>query len=318
MAKNRLVIIFSLGFLVFGISAFPSGMPSADVESMGPDSISSAPAPDTPLKLREVWLRFHKDNLCEEVDAAFAFHEDQMEVLVNIGDGKNSGKLIKMVETLNDSYRINLRTVKIQTELDLIDIRNTPPSFSVNSRLGEYLRDSFIRDSVIHWGDQTDSTGWNPSIMFGQRLLMFARDTLDYNRKIRLYAEHLPQLARVASDTRITPDLRNQALEVCRAHVKKLEKYTNKLNGNLVMALPKAPKESDKPASPNPPIMTVGSSVDIAVRMADEANDLSRLVYRFIFPQSHTVDFRDLLDPSLLQSLKRLQETTAEFQDSIS
>ncbi len=319
MTKLRFVLLSLLSVLLLGISSFPFGMPKTNMESIRNYPITNVPSPDTPLRLRDAWLRFHRDNLCEKVDAAFLFHQSEMEVLVNIGDGKNHHRLFKMLEPLHNSYQVKLRTVKLQTERELMDIRNPPPSFLLNSKLTGYLRDSFLRDTnTINYSGRDFSTRSTPSIMFEQRMLMFARDTLDYNRKIRLYASHLPLLARAASDPDATPNLRKQALDVCRAHIKKLEKYTNKLNSNLVMVLPKASKKSKKAPQSEDPIMANASSVDIAVQLADEAEDLSRRVYRFIYPQSHTVEVADLLNPTILQSLKILQKTTAEFQNSIS
>jgi hypothetical protein len=153
--------------------------------------------------------------------------------------------------------------------------------------------------------------------MFGKRMLFFARDTLDYNRKMRLYASHLPSLARAAIDPNATPDLRKQALEICRAHIKKLEKYTKKLHGNLAMALPKSAPKLHKSTHTEALNVADGSSVDIAIQLADEAEDLSRSVYGFLYPQNHTVELSDLLNPTILQSLKNLQKTTAELQNSI-
>jgi len=318
MTNCRTSLLFLLSFLLLGVSFVPLGMPSSNVASVNAYSVANTPDRETPPKLREVWLRFHKDNLCEKVDAGFVFHRGKMEVLVNIGNGKSNGKFFDILEPLHSSSQIKLHTVRLQTEQELIDIRNTPPSFWLNSRLTEYLRDSFLRDtSITNFGLQSDSTGWTSSIMFGQRMLMFARDTLDYNRKIRLYAAHLPLLALAAFDPQIAPALRNQALDVCRAHVKKLEKYTKKLNGNLARALPKTTNKSSKTTQSEDPSKTDQSSIDIALRLTDEADDLSRLVYRFIYPQSHTVELADLLNPTLLQSLQTLRQTTAEFQNSI-
>lgn len=318
MVKKRVTLLPFLSILLLGMSSFPFGMPNPSIESTGNYAVINRPAPETPLRLRDVWLRYHKENLCEKVDAAFLFHEGEMEVVLDSGNEKSSKKLFKMLEPLQDSYPIKLRTVELNTEREIIDIRNPPPSFWLNSKLTGYLRDSFLRNaSVVNFGSQPQLPDGTSSIMFGQRMLLFARDTLDYNRKVRLYASHLPSLARAAFDSQVTTDLRKQALEVCQAHIKKLEKYTKKLNGNLVMALPKASKKSKKAAQFENQIMMNASSVDIAVRLANDAEDLSRRVYHFIYPQNHTVEVTDLLNPTILQSLKILQKTTAEFQNSI-
>jgi hypothetical protein len=318
MSKIRVALLLSIGVLLPGIASFASGIPSATVNSIKDYAIINSPAPSTPPELRDVWLRFHKHNLCEKVDAAFLFHKDEMEIVVETGNAKSNRKLLEMLESLHDSYPIKLHTVELQTEREFIDIRNPPPSFWLNSKLTGYLRDSFLRNtSAFYFESQAQSSDFSSSIMFGKRMLLFARDTLDYNRKMKLYASHLPSLARAAVDPNATPDLRKQALEICRAHIKKLEKYTKKLNGNLTMAVPKAAPKSQKTAQPEAIMAANGSSVGIAVQLADEAEDLSRRVYRFIYPQSHTVEVTDLLNPSILQSLKNLQNTTAKLQNSI-
>jgi hypothetical protein len=315
-ARSALRIFFSFLILVLSF-ALPS-MPSSNVAVVSPYPVTNTPVTDTPAKLREVWLRFHRDNLCEKVDAAFLFHKREMEVVVNINNENNNEKLYELLNPLRGAYGINLHTVRLRTERALIDIGRTPPSFWLNSELTEYLRDSFLRDaSVVNAGFQFDTIGRPSSIMLGQRMLMFARDILEYNRKIRLYAAHLPLLARAALDPQADPDLRNEALDVCRAHAKKLEKYTKKLNSNLTRALPKTSNGFNEAVRPGAETFTAVTSVDIAVKLADEAEGLSRLVYRFVFPRTHTVELNDLRNPALLQSLKTLRGTTTEFRKSI-
>lgn len=319
-AENRWIFLFILCALSSGFLFIPSGMPSANAGSRIPDPAAGIPDLDTQQKLEEIWLRFHKDNLCEDVDAAFVLDRNRMEVLVNVENKKGSEKLLKMLEPLYRSHRIDLRTVKVQMEKDLIDISNPPPSFWVNSRLTRYFGDSGLMDSVflnMNMGSRAYLMPRAPTFSFGQRILGFARDILENNRKMKRYAAHLPALACVAFNPEAKADLRNQALDICRAHARKLEKYTKNLSNDLIRVLPKTSEASDKTVQARNQSAVNISSIYIATRLAAEAQDLSLQVYRFLYPKNHTVGLDDLRHPKLLQSMEKLQKRTEEFQNAI-
>jgi hypothetical protein len=159
------------------------------VGSRIPDPADGIADLDTQQRLEEIWLRFHEDNLCEDVDAAFVLDRGRMKVLVNVENKKGSEKLLKMREPLCHSHRINLHTVKVQMEKELIDISDPPPSFWVNSRLTRYFGGSGLMDSVffnMNMGSRAFLMPRAPIFTFGQRILGFARDILENNRKTDL------------------------------------------------------------------------------------------------------------------------------------
>ena len=157
-------------------------------------------------------------------------------------------------------------------------------------------------------------TNLTPSFIYEQRLLAFARDTLQYNWKIRHYASNLHALAFVAIDSKETPEIRRRALAVCRERARELLKFEEKLMSNLVILLPDVhPKEHESNA-PRAPIEAKTSAADIAAQLNSQAEDLFISVHRFIYEQNHTVTVPDLLNPPLIQSLKTIQAITTEFQ----
>ena len=167
------------------------------------------------------------------------------------------------------------------------------------------------RISMLTWGPRTETP--MPSTLFGQRLLMFAQDTLNYDRKMSRYAANLPALARVAFDPEETPALSLRALTVCREHAQRLQKYEKKLKNNLSMALPGTSRTGRKTTPIEQTTITKATAFDFAVLLAREIQDLSNSVYEFMYPDNQTVTLADLRDPSLIQSLETIQRDTAEF-----
>jgi len=299
----------------------------------------NAPNRDTPIELQKAWLRFHEEDLCQKIDAAFVFSKRKMEVWVNVKDEKDYKKFLTMLKPLQHSYQIDLHTVHSTIQENSSDITTPPPSFLENSELLRNLRHPFLpytHTSIYSQGLLFPySNRLMPSTMYGmssppptyeqrilqnmyeQSLLTLARDTLEYNRRIRLYGAHLPSLSRTAFGLTTTPDLRRLALAVCREHAKKLQKYEDKLANNLSMTLPKASRKRHE-TTPNEESLTTGlSSFEIAVLLARETQSISNNVYRFIYPEDHTVTLADLRNPSLIQSLETVQRITAEFRNTI-
>jgi hypothetical protein len=340
MDKYRFFLLFLLFALVLGSSSGHSAVSGSSASMSGRYSYQNAPNRETPLKLQEIWLRFHEDDLCQKVDAAFVFSGRQMDVWVNVNNKKNYRKLSKLLEPLQNSFKIEMHNVRLATQKEADDIRTPPPSFWVNSELIAYFRDSFLRDTGVFnqellpystmpspsityeqrfrmFGENRLSAEPAPSIMYEQRLLLFAKNTLAYNEKIKRYAADLPSLARVAFDPAEVPELRRRALVVCRDHAQQLQKYEEKLMNNLSITLPKASQKQHETTPLEKSIMMKASASDIASLLAGEAQGLSDRVYRFIYPQNYTVTVIDLRNPPLIQSLETIQKITAEFRNLI-
>ena len=63
-----IISLFTVGLLYLSPAAWSV---NASLENL--DLPSSTPNIHTPQELKNVWLRFHKDNLCQKIDAAFTF-----------------------------------------------------------------------------------------------------------------------------------------------------------------------------------------------------------------------------------------------------
>jgi hypothetical protein len=343
MRLRRYFLLLLFFASVFGISSGHSaGFKTVDLED-NQYSPQSIPNHDTPPALQEAWLQFHQHNLCQKVDAVFEFPERKMEVWVNSQEEKDRGILLRLLKPLQKSYQIGFHTTQSAIQIGSADIKTPPPSFWENSELTSRLRDSFLSGTGIfdqnpqlyptgpaYSSDMMDDQSLpmsapdifpasrsSSTILYQRRLLMFARNTLEYGWKIKRYVTDLPSLAYVAYDPAEAPELRHQALAVCRQHAQELQKYEEKLNKNLLMALPtisgKQPEESPLEKS----MVAKASPFDIAVLLTKEAQGLSTAVLQFMYPQNKTVTLADLQNPPIIQSLATIQRITAEFRNSV-
>jgi hypothetical protein len=340
MVKGRFSLLLLFLASSLGVSSGHSAAREPDILREEGISYQNSPNRDTPLEFKEAWLRFHEDGLCQELDAEFVFSMNKMEVWVNSHNGKDYERLSSMLEPLQSSYEIELHIMHPPAQEELPDVKTPPPSFWGNSELTAYLRDSFLPHADVFSGVLLPDTkitarpiihqqlpipsvdamsfGSEPSsIMYEQRLLMFARNTLEYNAKMKRYAADLPALARFAFDPAEEPDLRRRALAVCREHVEKLQNYEKKLNDNLSKALPESNQKHSKTTPEGQQMKTEVSPLDIALLLAREARNLSSSVYQFIYPQEYTVTVADLRNPPVIRSLATIQEITASFRSVI-
>jgi hypothetical protein len=336
--KFRLIILLSMLFsgIPFGYAAAP-GIP---VQTEDAHSFKNVPDPDTPIELQKTWLRFHEDNLCEKVDAVFLFHENEMQVWTIYKDKKNYMKLVKLLQPLQKSYRITLYKMYLKADNKTEDIRIPPASLWENSKLSGYFRSSFLPPPVtvdqrmpsysLSPGSQSyyrqsspmlnmeiRSTNPTSSWVYRQRLVMFARETIEYARKIIQYSDNLVPLAQVAFDPAAKKELRRRALAICKKHAKKLQKYTEKLNDNLSKALPMASGKNTRAESIDKEIPANGSPFALAALLAGESKDLSNGVYRLIFPTDYSVTLEDLKNPPLIRSLEKMQGILARFRSIV-
>jgi hypothetical protein len=326
--------------LIFGVSSGYPAMLGTNVSKDGGYSYQIAPNQHTPVELKEAWLRCHEDKVCQKVDAEFEFPNEKMVVWVNVEKEKDSRKLLELLRPLMDSRQIELHPVHIGIKGGFADIKTPPPSFWTNTELIEHFQDSYLPDAGISnegrlynatirthsmmyeqripmptWGLRPETP--TSSILFGQRLLMFAQDTLKNDRNMSRYAANLPALARVAFDSAETPALSLRALAVCREYAQELQKYEKKLKDNLSIALPSTLRNGHKTTPIEKTTITKETAIDFAAQLAREIQDLSNSVYQFMYPDNHTVALTDLRDPSLIQSLETVQRDTAEFLNFI-
>jgi hypothetical protein len=130
---------------------------------------------------------------------------------------------------------------------------------------------------------------------------------------MKRYASDLPDLTQAAFGADAVSGLRARAAAASHAHAEGVEKYAERLTENLSHALPKAsrrfrPTEKEKlPAAATSPDTS-------AEQVSNAGQSIARRVYRFIYPQHHTVGLVDLREPSLLESLKTLRSMVDGFQ----
>ena len=74
------------------------------------------PTHHAPRKLVEAWLRFHEMDLCQEMDAVFAFNDSGMEVWCLVKDERSYQKLQELLEPLRATCRIELYTTRLPAE----------------------------------------------------------------------------------------------------------------------------------------------------------------------------------------------------------
>jgi len=315
---GQILALIFLSAISLGVVGEPEHFSGESAGLDRTDRSGSIPTRDTPPELAEVWLRFHRADLCQGVDALFVFHKDGVEVRYRIEDAKSYRKFLEMVEPLRQVYRIELLMTGARKESGPSNRENPPPSLWENDELRASLDDPFaVSLPPMRLGRHSVSPLFRTerNSVLKERLIMFAEQTLDWNRKMRRYAEELQALALVASDPAAAPKTKSLAATVCISHAENVEKYAKKLNENLVRAMPKGKPGRDdrreKSIQPGIP------PVDLAAQLAVSARIVSGRVYSFIYPANYTVGLDDLRQPSLLASLKTLQRMASNFRKSI-
>ena len=329
------MLLFLFATLIFGATSGYPPMLGTNVSVDDSYSYPNAPNQHTPHAFKEAWLRCHEGKVCQEVEAEFAFPDEKMVVWANVEKKKHYKKLLELLSPLMNSDQIEIRPLHQEIQKRGSHIKTPPPSFWTNSKLSGYFQDyvpwemggiiqglpyNTIRSSpsimdepripMRTWGPSTET---RISPFLGQRLLMFAQDTLDHSRKMSRYAANLPALARVAFDPEETPTLSLRALAVCREHAQRLQTYAKKLKDNLSLALPSTSRTGRKTTPIAQTTITEATAFDFAVLLARKIRDLSNSVYGFMYPDNQTVTLADLADPSLIRSLETIQRDTAEF-----
>jgi hypothetical protein len=276
-----------------------------------------APGRDVPLPLQQVWLRFHEAELCQGIDAAFAFNREGLKVRSLVEDEKSYEKFQEMLEPLRNSYKIDLIAERPPVEKDPDEPKTPPASLWENYELRSFLGDPFAQAK-----ERPGSENHNhydlppPGDLLKQQLIIYSEQTLDWNKRMERYAADLPALAHVAFDASSNPELRAHAAAVCRAHALALEKYLGKLSSNLAEALPKGDKKHRSHTKSNAGAGRTGM-VNKAEEISETAHDVAHRIYTFIHPETYTVGLDELRQPSLLDLLKSLQKMISEFLKSI-
>jgi hypothetical protein len=306
-AMHRIVLIFILCAICFaGVAT------AADAVAALYDDI---PQKNTPRKLQEAWLHFHESGLCQDVDAAFVFVDGGMQIWSRIEGDKGYLKFQELFEPLSNLHSVELYTNRVREKKEWDDEGNPPPSlwqnYELRSNLGD--RDAQLSINSNNKEDRTPVTIIRPvpDSLLKQRILFFAEQMLNRNRKMEHYAFDLFALARTADNSDIQPDIRSKAAAICSVHAKSLEKSIGKLASDLEQAIPKSAKTEKGPTLPGAVNNSLTEEAELVYR---SAQSVAARVHRFIFPEYYTVELGELRKPLLLESLKTLQQRVIGFQ----
>ncbi len=301
-------------FLYFCLTALAL-TPTLKSEDGGPSN--SVPNRETPTALVEAWLHFHEAELCQGVEAVFVFTKDGMEVQGTIEDEKSYEKLEGLLAPLRNSYKIELHAAGPPQKEKSDEEREPPASLWENYELRSFLGDRVVRmRERPGFEDDPEFVPPPPNPIMKQRLLLYADQTLAWNRKIEKYAKDLPALTRVALDPGLPPELRSEALAVCMAHSQNMEKYVGRLSDSLEPAFPHS-RRKEKTVQPQKSI-DLNTPVDRADNLSEFAGTVVQGVYRFIHPEHFTVGLDELRQPVLLESLKDLRKLNSDFRNALS
>jgi hypothetical protein len=281
------------------------------------DSSGNAPGSGTPQKVQEAWLRFHESDLCQDVDAVFAFDKNGMEAWSRIESDRVSQKYQELFVSLGNDVQIALYTTRPATKKKSDDLDDPPPSLCQNQELRANLGDPVAQIKVKANPDDREIQPDILDISLKQRLLVYAERTLDGNKKMGKYAGDLPALVRFALDPATAPELKSRAMHACAGHARNLEKQIGKLAASLELAFPKLPRKDRHSSPPEDSGIASQNLSDGADRISAETQTVARHVYNFIHPEGFAVELSELSHPSLLGSLKKLRTMVSNFQTAI-
>jgi hypothetical protein len=277
-----------------------------------------APGDDIPRDLRLSWLNFHHARLCRGVDTVFVFNPKGMEVWCRVEDRKNYRKFLEILAPLESSYQVDLYTTWASEETKEAK-RDPPPSVWNNAELRSYLRDPFLTG-----GSRMSSSlpfdviiGGRSGFLLKQRLLMFVEETLEWRTVLLRYAMHLPGLTWTAFDPAAPAGSKEKAAAVCLDHAREIGKHIRKIFENLEKATPKAnglERKSQKQAFEGEDDL---SPFRMSLRLSGMAQSVARSIYRFFYPEMHSVGLIELREPLLLDSLTALERDVEAYRHAV-
>lgn len=296
--------------------ARPSGMEGGAAACADLKSGAGPPPSSAPGEIQDAWLRFHEMELCQALDTYFVFHENGFEVWCRIEDERAFQRFSELVAPLRARYRVTIYATRPPAEKKTSEEKGPPPSLWTNSELRAYLQDPFSRGipNVAEMPRPPSRPGSDPEYMLKQRMIMFADQTIDWAKRVRRYGGDLPALADAAFDEGRPGALRGRARAACLAHAQAMARYAEKLIENLSLALPKGSRKSTDGQDVKKPESAASTPRDASCELAASAASVAGRVYRFIHPIHYTVELSDLREPSLIESIKKLQKRAAAFE----
>jgi hypothetical protein len=266
-----------------------------------------------PVALRDLWLRFHEKELCQDLDAVFSFNPKGMEVWCLVEDERSYQRFSEMIVPLRTSFDIVVYATRPVAEKKSDEEKEPPPSLWNNNELKSNLE--LIGPNPL-FPAQTDS-GEAPRIarlsLAKQRLILWATQMLGWKKRVQRYAADLPGLARLGFGANVAKEMRSHAAAVCLSHAQGLDKNLARIVDGMAQALPRPEKGARRPPEPAKSRAPF-SPVDLASHVSAESLSLATRVYHFIYPQEYTVGVADLKEPALLESIRELRSVIGEFQ----
>ncbi len=306
--------------LLIGLTLAASALVRVGTAALPPLKSGTGPPPAAaPKEIWDVWLHYHEEELCHGLDTYFVFHDSGMEIWCRIEDEKSFQKFTELIAPLRGRYQITVYPTRPAVEKKSSDEKEPPPSLWNNVELRNYLHDPFLRGGNLPDPEiphPPSVRGSDLEYMLKQRIIMFADQTLDFAYKMRRFAEDLPALTEAAYAQGMPAAFHARARAVCLAHAQAVDRYAEKLAGNLTQALPRGSRKSPEGTEEKRPEAAPSTPMEVARRIAVSAASLARRAYHFIYPIHHTVALSDLRESSLLESVKEIHGLVSRFQRS--
>jgi hypothetical protein len=275
----------------------------------------------TPLRqvaapLRNAWLRFHENDLCLDIDAVFVFQPNGMEIWCRARDEGSLRELNALLAPLRSSYRIDLYATYSDREKKpwAREDDDPPPSLWNNGELRSYFRDPSIRWGVFDDSMSNSILDAGPDPVLRRRMKLFSDQIFEGMQKMDRLAKDLPSLAGAGYAGDRVPEIQERARAVSRDHVREIGRCAGRLFEGLRPAFPRGSGIDLLPQGPKPAAGVADSPYDSALRVAAQARDLNQKILRFFYPQEYTVNLTDLRDPGLLDLIKAVQTSAADFE----
>ncbi len=277
-------------------------------------SVTPQHASPIPRVLQDFWLHFHETEMCQEIDAVFAFNEHGMEIWCVVDSSGALEKLRERVEPLRRDFRIDLYVTRPHRDEQRPDDRQPPPSLWNNEQLRSHLGEAYGWTPLGIPGVEEPGVPRDRDFLLKSRLQMFAEQTLELSGRARQYGMDLSELCGVFTDPIVEKEAAARARRIFRAHAASLGRSLAKLDDNLRRALPrpsKAGRQKDRKQT-EPTLPLIKEIVD-GITQATEL--IHRRVFRFIYPSDYTVALDDLKEPDLLESLGELRHMLSRISD---
>jgi hypothetical protein len=311
----RWIMGIALMLLILGIPGESRAQSGSDLSN--PAASRGIPLQQVAVPLRNAWLRFHENDLCLGVDAVFVFQPKGMEIWCRAKDEKSLQELNALLTPLQRSYRIDLYAAYSDREKKpwAREDDDPPPSLWNNAELRGYFRDP----GDTRWGVADDSASNlipDPGLdlVMKRRIKLYSDQILEWLKKMDRFARDLPSLAGAGYGKDPVPEIQARARTVSLDHVREIGRYAGRLFESLRHAFPRGSGDGLLPQGPKPIPETSDSPYDSALRVSSQAQDLNQKILRFLYPQNYTVTLTDLRDPGLLDLVKVVQQSAAEFE----